>query len=75
MTNADEARWQGNLQELKVGMLIVTPGDDNELGHQFWIGKVLDVVMHDNQNQIQSTRSSTHNLNHAIRFQMKKMLL
>ena len=50
------------MQELKVGMLIATPADDNELGHQFWIGKVLDVVMHDNQNQMQSIRSSIHNL-------------
>ena len=25
MTKATEARWQGNLQELKVGMLIATP--------------------------------------------------
>ena len=75
MTKAVEARQQWNLQDLKVGMLNATPIIDNELGHQFWIGKVLDVVMHDNQNQIQSIRSSTHNLNHAIRFQMKKMLL
>ena len=43
-------------------MLIALPIDDNELGHQFWIGKVLDVVMHDNQNEIQSIRSLTHNL-------------
>ena len=35
MTNAVEARWQGNLQELKVGMLIATLVDDNELGHRF----------------------------------------
>ena len=41
-----ELRWQGNLQELKVGILIATPVDDNDLGHQFWIGKVLDVEMH-----------------------------
>ena len=26
-------------------MLIVTSADVNELGHPFWIGKVLDVVM------------------------------
>ena len=45
-----KARWQGNLQEVKVGMLISTPTEDNDLGQQFWIGKVLDVVMHKNQN-------------------------
>ena len=29
MTKATEARWQGNLQELAVGMLIATPIDKN----------------------------------------------
>ena len=52
MTKADEARWQGNLQMLMVGILIVTHADDNELGHEFWIGKVLDMGMHENQNLI-----------------------
>ena len=33
MTKAAEARWQENTQEIKVGMLIVTPVDENELGH------------------------------------------
>ena len=56
MTKAAEARWQGNTQVIKVGMLIATTTDDNDLGHQFWIGKVLDVVMHENQNQIKSTK-------------------
>ena len=55
MTNAAEARWQGNTQEIKVGMLIATPADENDLGHQFWIGKVLEVLMHENQNKIKST--------------------
>ena len=51
MTKAtNSARWQGKLQEMKVGMLIATPTDDNDLGDQFWIGKVLDVVMDENQN-------------------------
>ena len=35
MTKAAKARWQGNTQEIKVGMLISTPADDNDLGHQF----------------------------------------
>ena len=61
MTKATEACWQGNLQEMKVGMLIATPADDNDLGHQFWIGKVLDVVMHENQNQIKSTKVHWYN--------------
>ena len=50
MTKAVETRWQGNTQEIKVGILIATPIDDNDLGHQFWIGKVLDVVMHEYHN-------------------------
>ena len=49
------------MQELKVSMLIATPADDNELGHQFWIGKVLDVVMHENQSQIQSIKVHWYN--------------
>ena len=32
MTKAVEARWQGNTQEIKVGMLIATPVDENDLG-------------------------------------------
>ena len=48
-------------QEIKVGMLISTPTDDNELGPQFWIGKVLDVVMHENHNQITSTKVHWYN--------------
>ena len=47
ITKAIESRWQANSQELKVGMLIVTPTDNNDLGHQIWIGKFLDVVMHE----------------------------
>ena len=46
MSKATEARWQGNLQELVVGMLIATLADDNEQGHQFWIGKILEALMH-----------------------------
>ena len=61
MTKAAEARWQGNTQEIKVGMLIATPADENDLGHQFWIGKVLDVVMHENQNKIKSTKVHWYN--------------
>ena len=61
MTKAAEARWQGNTQEIKVGMLIATPADDNDLGHQFWIGKVLDVVMHEYHNQLKSIKVHWYN--------------
>ena len=47
MTKAAEARSQGNLQELVTGMLIATPADENSYGHQFWIGKILEVLMHE----------------------------
>ena len=61
MTKAAEARWQGDTQEIKVGMLIATPADDNDMGHQFWIGKVLDVVLHENQSHIKSTKVHWYN--------------
>jgi hypothetical protein len=38
-----EARWRGNLQEIEVGMLIAMLVEDDELGHPFWIAKVLKV--------------------------------
>ena len=44
MTKATEARWQGNLQELTAWMLIATPADENSHGHQFWLGKILEVL-------------------------------
>ena len=47
---------QGNLQELQVRILIATHVDGNDLGNQFWIGKVLDMVMHENQNEIKCTK-------------------
>ena len=47
MIKAVEARWQGNLQELAAGMLIATPANENSHGHQFWIGKILEVLMHE----------------------------
>ena len=34
---------------------------ENDLRHQFWIGKVLDVVMHENQNKIKSTKVQWYN--------------
>ena len=66
---AAEARWQGNTQELKVEMLIATPVDENDLGHQLWIGKVLDMVMHKNQHQIKSTPCIGTTLNARMHLQ------
>ena len=39
-----EARWQGNLQELQVGMLVATLVGDDNLGHSFWIAKIIELV-------------------------------
>ena len=61
MTKVAEACSQGNTQEINVGMLIATLAFDNDMGHQFWIGKVLDMVMHENQNQIKSIRVHWYN--------------
>ena len=32
-----EARWQGNLHKLQVGILVATLVGDDELGHPSWI--------------------------------------
>ena len=61
MNKTAKTKWQENLQELKVGMLIATLADDNELGHKFWIGKVLDMVIHENQNQIKLIKVHWYN--------------
>ena len=37
--------WQGSLHELQVGMLAATLADDDDLGHPFWIAKILDIIM------------------------------
>ena len=74
MTKAAKARWQGNLQEVKVGMLIATPADDNGLGHQFWIGKVLDVGMHENEYQNKSIKVHWYNTRSKNAFTGKNTL-
>ena len=49
-----EARWQGNLHELQVGMLVATLAGDDELGHPFWIAKILDIMKDESGNQVKS---------------------
>ena len=61
MTKAAEARWQGNLQELAAGMLIATPADENSHGHQFWVGKILEVLMHETENTIKFIKVHWYN--------------
>ena len=49
-----EARWQGNLQELQVGMLVATLAGDDNLGHPFWIAKIIELVKDEEGNQTKS---------------------
>ena len=39
-----EARWCGDLQDIEVGTLIATLADGDDLGHPFWIAKVLEFI-------------------------------
>jgi hypothetical protein len=74
MTKAAEARWQGNLQELTAGMLIATPADENSHGHQFWVGKILEVLMHEIENTIKSINVHWYNTRSANAFTGKYTL-
>ena len=56
-------------------MLITTLANDNDLGHQFLIGNVLDVVMHENQNQIKSTKVHWYNTTSKNAFTCKYTLV
>ena len=49
-----EARWQGSLHELQVGMLVATLADNDELGHPFWIAKILEIMKDEQGNQVKS---------------------
>ena len=61
MTKVAEARWQGNLQEFAARMFIATPPDENSHDHQFWIGKILEVLMHEIENTIKSIKVHWYN--------------
>ena len=57
-----KSRWQGNLQELKVEMLIATSTNNDRLGHQFWISKVVNVVtLHESISLIKSIKVQWYN--------------
>ena len=49
-----EARWQGNLHELQVGMLVATLAGGDKLGHPFWIDKTTEMIKDEEGNQVQS---------------------
>ncbi len=56
MSRETEARWHGNLQEISVGSLIVTLVDDDELGHPFWIAKVIELIKDESQTLLLSLK-------------------
>ena len=39
-SHIEKARWQANLHDLQVGMLVATLAGGDELGHPFWIAKI-----------------------------------
>ena len=41
---AADARWQGNLHELQVGMLVATLAGGHEVGNPFWIAKITKMI-------------------------------
>ena len=47
-----EARWQGNLHELQVRMLVATLAGGDEMGHPFWIAKILEIIKDEEGNQV-----------------------
>ena len=51
---------------MKVRKLIATPTNVNELGHQFWIGKVLDVLMCEDENNINAIKVHWYNTRSKI---------
>ena len=54
LSHVVEARWQGNLHELQVGMLVATLARGDKLGHPFWIAKIIEIIKGDEGNQVKS---------------------
>ena len=54
MSRATEARWQGNLHELQVEMMVATLVGGDEMGHPFWIAKITDLIKDELSNQVTS---------------------
>ena len=44
-----EVRWQGNLHELQVGMMVATLAIGDEMGHSFWIAKITNIIKDEHQ--------------------------
>ena len=56
MSKEAEARWRGDLQDIKVGTLIATLADGDDLGHPFWIAKVLELIKDEPRNKLLSLK-------------------
>ena len=54
LSHVVETRWQGNLHELQVGMLVATLARGNRLGHPLWIVKIIEIIRDDEGNQVKS---------------------
>ena len=54
ISRTTEARWQGNLHELQVGMLVATLAGGDELGHPFWFARILEMIKDEQGNQVMS---------------------
>ena len=54
ISHTAEARWQGDLHELQVGMLVATLAGDNEFDHPFWVAKILEIMKNEQNNQLKS---------------------
>ena len=54
LSHVAETRWQGNLHELQVGMLVATLAGGDKLGHPFWIAKIIEIIRDDEGNQVKS---------------------
>ena len=49
-----EARWEGSLDELQIGMVVPTLVDNDELSYSFWIAIILEIMKDEQGNYIKS---------------------
>ena len=56
MSREKESRWHGSLQEINVGSLVATLADNDDLGHPFWIAKVIELIKDESQTVLLSLK-------------------
>ena len=54
ISRAAKARWQGNVHELQVGVMVATLAGGDEMGHPFWIAKITDIIKDELSKQVMS---------------------